>query len=214
MTFKNSAKIASGLLIASVALVGCSSDDPEEPIETPIATETPAEPETTAAEPTEEPSAEPSETPAESETPAAQGPVSSGDTFNGTGYDLVIPEGWASNEELNSGGPMELLLTKEGQTTTDSINIIVAPAGGQTLDSLVPQAKTELGSQASEIEDAPDKTVDGQPSKGFQGTLTAGNLEFAQYYIIHNDQAYIITFGGPEGSQAVDTLYENWTFTS
>lgn len=212
MTFKNSAKIASGLLIASVALVGCSSDDPEEPTATPTATEeAPTEPETTAAEPTEEPS-----TPAEepSEEPGEQGPVSGGDTFSGTGYDLVIPEGWASNEELNTGGPMELLLTKDGETTTDSINIIVAPAGGQSLDTLVPQAKGELESQASEIEDAPDKTVDGQPSKGFQGTLTTGNLEFAQYYIIHNDQAYIITFGGPEGSQAVDTLYENWTFTS
>lgn len=204
-TFHRIARLTAGCALAVAALTGCS-DDPE-----------PTDPTTPAASPTPEPSAEPSSS-EEPGTPAAdptaeQSPVVAGGTFTGTGYELVVPDGWRT-EPTMSGGPIDVVLVKDGAETTDGIAIVTAPASGMQLDDLLPQARTALEGHATDIADAPAITIDGQPAQGFTGTATQGNVPFVQYYVVHNDQLYEIDFAGPDGVQTVESLTGAWTFTS
>ncbi|NLT31312.1 MAG: hypothetical protein GXX86_12815 [Propionibacterium sp.] len=205
---KNTAKLSAGLLTATLVLAGCSNDTETEPTETettaPTTEDTPAEEPTTEA-PSEEPTTEaPSEAPSEEPTAASEPTMNEDGTFSGTGYTLTLPEGYT---DTGQDGQWELMVGNAGGTGT--MNIIVTPAGGMDLDSLMEQVKPALEGQMEGIQEAPEKTIDGSPARGYSGTITG--VEVTQYYAVQNDRAYILSFGG-DAIAEIDTFLSGWSW--
>lgn len=209
MIFHRIALLSAGLLATSVALTGCSDDpEPTEPSPTPVVTEQ------ASPEPSPEPTPEVTEEPTTEPSPAAeQTPLAAGETFTGTGYELVVPEGWVTDPSL-AGGAIDVMLTRAEVETVDAITVSTTPAEGLTLDALLPEAKKTLEGHATEIADAPEITVDGRPARGFTGVATQGAAPFVQYYVLHADRLHTIDFAGPDGVQAVEAVTGGWTFSN
>lgn len=210
---KTTAKLSAGLLVATLALAGCS-DDPEPAETTPTVeptTETTPETETspeTETTPTPETSPETETSPDSDSTEMAQ----PGDTFTGTGYQVVVPDGWVQYDGPEVAGAEFVLITEP--RTESSVNVVPTPTGGADLDSILEQAKPAMESVLNDITDAPEKTLDGQPAKGISGTHAEAGLAMTQYYSVNNEMAYVVTFTGPAAADFVDEFFGAWTWTS
>ncbi|MGJ3508820.1 hypothetical protein [Enemella sp. A6] len=220
---KNTAKLSAGLLTATLVLAGCSNDpEPTEPTDPTTATEptTEATEEPTTEEspieesPSEEPSVEesPSQEPSTEQSPSGQPSsepsMGQDGTFHGTGYTLKVPEGYKQSTE----GAQQVEVMFTDASGSGRMNVITTPLPGSTdLDSLLEQAKPTLEKQFDKMSDAPQKTLDGEPAKGFTGTMNG--VTVTQYYSMHNDQVFILSFGGG-AAEEVDKFISGWKWTS
>lgn len=195
---------AAVLLVASLALTGCSSPK--------------AEPST----PTGGQSAEPS-TPSAPDSSGLDAAPATGETITGDGYTYVVPEGWAVPDQEVPGFSPDTLAAN-GQDTdgfADNVNVLKSPAGLVTPDLVESAGVTELeGAGATDITVNDRVTIAGSESAHLSASMSSEGAIYGveQYYVSTDDQTYIVTFSfsdtvAPDERQDVaESVLVTWTW--
>ena len=167
-------RAATLLLIASIALVGCSSPSPA------------------GSPPSSSTSASSSSTSAPDVAPAA------GETVTGTGYTFIVPQNWGVPPEAGEIGADALAADlTDADGFADNVNVLLSPSGEITPEQVESQGVDELeGGGATGVTVKERITIAGSESAHLSATLNSGGVDYQieQFYLTHDGSTYIVTF--------------------
>ena len=207
--------IAAGLLLAGCGGSSGTTNAQSSPAATTSSAATPSAVATTAAAPTA--SATASTTSAVTQPPGSKLVVDKAD-----GYQVALPANYvhitsksqlakvfkAGASSAARTGITEQLLNKSlkmiavNPNSGQSINVVVASAGGLTSDQLPavePVLKKEVGKLGAKKVTFTKVTLGGEPALRavYTANLSGRSVPTVQYITVHSDQAYTLTFSKP-----------------
>ncbi len=129
-------------------------------------------------------------------TPGA-GPAT-GTLITGTGYSFRVPEGWAeADASLAPGADVLVMNTRSSAQFTDSINVLLSPAGLVPLALLEQATRGELeGIGARDVMVGDRVRTGGNEFTHISAFMTLNTLNYQveQFAVNSNSQTYLITF--------------------
>ena len=168
-------RAATLLLIASVALAGCS---------TPAPTGSPSSSSTSA--PDTAPDTAPEVAPA------------AGETVTGTGYSFSVPENWGVPPDSESMGADTIAADlTDADGFADNVNVLLSPAGEITPDQVESEGVDELeGGGATGVTVKERITIAGSESAHLSAALTSDGVDYQieQFYLTRDGSTYVVTF--------------------
>jgi hypothetical protein len=124
------------------------------------------------------------------------GEVALGASFEGDGFAIAPPEGWTVDDSGSLGADV-VFLDEAADGFQANINVRVDSAGGLSLDDIISQSRTALGTSFTDYTTITDEstTVDGAAAHRFEATLTQGDFELhnLQSIVLSDDVIYTVT---------------------
>ncbi len=124
-----------------------------------------------------------------------------GETFNGSGYSVVVPDTWEQTE-LSGYEFVAYAVNGGGADFAENMNILtedLSAYGNMSLDTYVEQAKKQFAAQSGfEITDERKVSVDGYDAVMLKETVTQSGTTYKceQMVTVRGKKAYIITYSG------------------
>lgn len=199
-------------LAASLALAGCSSTTSASSSQTS----------STVAQASESSGARA----VESNNPQASDPgaaPASGDKITGSGYSIVVPEGWTKPDQDPAQQGLDVVVVNRNDTDgfADNVNVLLSPAGKVTPEQVESQGVKEIkDAGATDVVIRPRTTVAGSESAHLSAMFSHSGAKYQieQFYQTHGEQTFITTFSfSTTVSQAdrdalCDSVLKTWSW--
>jgi hypothetical protein len=151
----------------------------------------------------------------------------SGKTASGTGYSVVVPEGWedATAKATASGMPFRVDLLLAGPTTDSfatNVNFLRGPAQGADLAAIVSASRDRIETDLRDarlLGETQQIDLGGTPGLSYEFTHSSNRkpLHAKQVVAIRAGNAYFVTFTAHEKSfssdvRAFDQVLSSWSW--